>query len=65
MVTSPILDRQGSGVGPTFYIVMESDLRTLSSCNVFSKLADDTSLLLPSDSDVGLAEEFSNVKNGP
>jgi len=36
---------QGSGVGPTFYVVMESDLKPLSSMNLLCKFADDTNLL--------------------
>ena len=38
---------QGSGVGPTLYIVMESDLKTLSDINSIFKYADDTNLLVP------------------
>jgi len=38
---------QGSGVGPTFYLVMESDLKPLSSANLLCKFADDTNLLVP------------------
>jgi len=38
---------QGSEVGPTFYIVMESDLSTLSHTNLLVKYADDTNLLVP------------------
>jgi len=38
---------QGSGVGPTSYVVMESDLKPLSSVNLLCKFADDTNLLVP------------------
>ena len=38
---------QGSGVGPTLYTVMESDLKTLSDINSIFKYADDTNLLVP------------------
>ena len=38
---------QGSGVGPTFYIVMKSDLSTLYSVNILSKYADDIDLIVP------------------
>ena len=38
---------QGSGIGPTLYIVMESDLKALSAINILSKYADDTNLLVP------------------
>jgi len=44
------------------YTIMESDLHTISLMNMLIKYADDTNLLVPSDSDVGLAEEFSHVK---
>jgi hypothetical protein len=53
---------QGSGVGPSFYIVMESDLRTLSRRNVLCKYADDTNLLVSSSSDIDLVDEFDNIK---
>jgi len=45
------------------YAIMESDHHTISLMNVLRKYADDTSLLVFSDSDVGLAEEFSHVKH--
>ena len=38
---------QGSGVGPTLYIVMESDLKTISKINILFKYADDNNLLVP------------------
>jgi len=38
---------QGSGVGPTFYIVMKSDLSTLSPIIILSKYADDINLIVP------------------
>ena len=41
---------------------MESDLHTIFLMNMLIKYADDTNLLVPSVSDVGLAEEFSHVK---
>ena len=44
------------------YIVMESDLCTLSAMNVLVKYADDTMLLVPSDSDLDLSTEFDNIK---
>jgi len=45
------------------YAIMESDLHTISLMNMLIKYADDTNLLVPSDSDVGIAEEFSHVKH--
>jgi len=37
----------GSGIGPTLYIAMKSDLTTLDNCNVIIKYADDVDLLVP------------------
>ena len=53
---------QGSGVGPMCYVIMESDLRTLSVLNKLCKYADDTNLLVPSCSNIGADEEFANIK---
>jgi len=53
---------QGSGLGPVLYVVMEGDLCTLSAMNVFVKYADDTNLLVPSNLDTELVDEFDNVK---
>jgi len=52
---------QGSGVGLTFYIVMEGDLRTFSHSNIVFKYADDTDLLVSAYSDVSLLSEFEHV----
>ena len=40
---------------------MESDLRTLSHRNLLSKYADDTNLIVPGNSDMGLHGEFSHI----
>jgi hypothetical protein len=53
---------QGSGVGPTLYIVHESDLVLISSINILLKYADDTNLLVPENSDISLSQEFENIK---
>jgi hypothetical protein len=53
---------QGSGVGPTMYIVHESDLRLISRVNILFKYADDTNVLVPEITDVCLADEFENIK---
>jgi len=42
---------------------METDLHTLSVTNMLIKYADDTNLLVPSDCDVDLVEEFHYVKH--
>jgi len=52
---------QGSGLGPFLYLVMAKDLKALSRINRLFKYADDTTVLVPSDSDVGLEDEFENV----
>ena len=52
---------QGSGVGLTFYIVMEGDRRTFSHSNIVFKYADDTDLLVSAYSDVSLLSEFEHV----
>ena len=58
-ITSSII--QGSGIGPTLYIVMESDLHPLSCINIMFKYADDTNLLVPENSDVELNDEYNHV----
>lgn len=54
---------QGSGIGPTLYVIMKSDLHTLSESNNIFKYADDTTLLVPEKSDICLEMEFNNVKS--
>ena len=44
------------------FVVMESELSTMSIMNILLKYADDTSLLVPSDSDTDLVDEFDNIK---
>jgi len=53
---------QGSGLGPMLYVVMAKDLKAVSSIDRLFKYADDTTVLVPSDSDIGLEDEFENVK---
>ena len=54
---------QGSVIGPTLYIIMKSDLRSLSALNDIFKYADDTTLLVPEHTDIGLDIEFQHVKD--
>ena len=54
---------QGSGIGPTLYVVVQSDLKPLSSQNDIFKFADDTNILVPENSDVGIKVEFNHVKD--
>jgi len=53
---------QGSGLGPTLWIVMASDLHPLSVINVLLKYADDVNLLAPENTDIQLHEEFSHIQ---
>jgi hypothetical protein len=52
---------QGSGLGPTFYIFLESDLKAKSPINLIFKYADDTNLLVPECTDVQIQEEFEAI----
>ena len=53
---------QGSAIGPTLYIILESDLKPLSQVNIVFKYADDTNLLVPEHTDVQLNEEYEAIK---
>ena len=53
---------QGSGIGPTLYIIMKNDLCSISAINDIFQYADDTTLLVPQHTDVELDVEFQNVK---
>ena len=56
---------QGSGIGRILYAVIESDLRTLSPKNIVVKYADDTNVLVPADSDIGLYfRNLTTLSNG-
>jgi len=44
------------------FVIMESDLSTMSSVNILLKYAYDTSLLVPSASDTDLVDEIDNIK---
>jgi len=52
---------QGSGIGPTSYIVMKSYLH-MSRLNDMFKYADDTTLVVPEHTHIGRAIEFNHVK---
>ena len=55
---------QGSGLGPTLYIVMESDLHPMSYLvNLMFKFADDTNLLVPQNTDISAKIEIGNIKS--
>jgi Reverse transcriptase (RNA-dependent DNA polymerase) len=53
---------QGSAIGPTLYIIMESDLKSSSQFNIIFKYADDTNLLVPQHTDIQMDEEFEAIK---
>ena len=38
---------QGSGIGPTIFIICITDLKSIGSTNYITKYADDSSLLVP------------------
>jgi len=47
---------QGSEIGPSLYVIMESDLHPKSSNNKLLKYADDTNLLVPENTNCTLLE---------
>ena len=53
---------QNSGLGPTLFVVLTLDLNTVSNYNVIVEFADDSTLLVPENSDVGVEMEFNNVQ---
>ena len=53
---------QGSGIGPTLWIVMASDLCCICNMNLLFKYADDTNLLVPENTNVDLVDELSNIR---
>lgn len=53
---------QGSGIGPTLFSIMISDLSTISDINKLFKYADDATLLAPENTDIDLAIDFEQIK---
>ena len=54
---------QGSVLGPTLYIIMESDLHPMSAfINLLFKFADDTTLIVPEITDISAKIELLNIK---
>ena len=51
---------QGSGLGPTLFIICIADLRPTGSTNYITKYADDSNLVVPENHDVGLYAELQN-----
>jgi len=54
---------QSSGIGPELYIVLKSDLKSLSTDNLLFKYADDTTLLVPEHTNVDIVAEFRQWRN--
>ena len=54
---------QGSGLGPTLFLVLAKDLNTLSGNNELIKFAEDSTLLVPENTDVSMATEFSHKQD--
>jgi ribonucleases P/MRP protein subunit RPP40 len=52
---------QGSGIGPILYIIFASDLKLRFTMNLLCKYADDTTLMIPQNTDVCLEDEFKHV----
>ena len=54
---------QGSGIGPTSFIAYIADLKPLSSTNIYSKYADDLTILCPELSPVTISDELEHVQS--
>ena len=53
---------QGSRIGPYLYILLVRKLKTISFHNKIDKYADDTTLLVPQNSDISIETEFAHVQ---
>jgi hypothetical protein len=54
---------QGSGIGPTSFVAYIADLHPLGPSNIYSKYADDLTVLNPADSSVSIAAEFDHIQH--
>jgi Reverse transcriptase (RNA-dependent DNA polymerase) len=52
---------QGSGVGPILHTIFASDLKLHSAMNFLCEYADDTTLMVPENTDVCLEDQFKHV----
>jgi len=52
---------QGSALGPTLFLLMINDLRTLCDINVLLKYADDVNMLCPENSSVSPNDELEHI----
>jgi len=50
---------QGSGIGPTLYIGMKSDLKAVCTYKVLIKFADDAGLFVPENSKVDVRKKWN------
>ena len=55
---------QGSGIGPTLFVICIIDLKPIGSINYVTKYAEDASLLVSEKFDIDIMLEFKNVLNG-
>ena len=53
---------QGSGIGPSLFTILASDLHPIHTSNALVKFADDMTLASPEGSDIDIKEEFENIK---
>ena len=60
MISASII--QGSGVGPSSYVVTASDLYPITPGNSMVKFADDTYLVVPADNVTSSADEIAHVE---
>ena len=54
---------QGSGIGPTSFVAYIADLHPLGPSNIYSKYADDLTILNPANSSVSISEEFDHIQH--
>ena len=54
---------QGSGIGPTLFVIFICDFRPISVYNRMARYSDATTLLVPEKTDVQLQDEFNSVTN--
>jgi hypothetical protein len=53
---------QGSGIGPTLYIIMEGDSKAVSVNNIVFLYADDKTLMVPQNTDVDVSVELQAIE---
>jgi len=53
---------QGSGLGPTLFLILALDLNTMTHSNVLIKFSDDSTILVPENCGTGVEAEFKNIQ---